>query len=77
MFDIDHFKSINDSHGHLCGDWALKAIVKTCQDITRQDDIFARLGGEEFCIILPNCSIDIAIAQAEACRKAIAAIKTH
>ncbi len=77
MFDIDHFKSINDSHGHPCGDWALKTIVKTCQDITRQDDIFARLGGEEFCIILPSCSIDIAIAQAEACRKAIAAIKTQ
>ncbi len=77
MFDLDHFKKINDNFGHLCGDWALKEVTKACQAIGRQNDIFARLGGEEFCIVLPSCNIQVATLRAEACRAAIEAIITQ
>ncbi|PKG83193.1 GGDEF domain-containing protein [Colwellia sp. 75C3] len=77
MFDLDHFKKINDSFGHLSGDWALKAVTKACEKLGRQNDIFARLGGEEFCIVLPSCNIDVAMLRAEACRAAIEAITTE
>ncbi len=77
MFDLDHFKKINDSYGHLCGDWALKQVTKACDIIGRKNDIFARLGGEEFCLVLPSCNIDVAIHRAEACRAAIEAIITE
>ena len=77
MFDLDLFKKINDNHGHLCGDWALKQTVKACQAIGRQNDIFARLGGEEFCIVLPSCNIEVATLRAEACRVAIESIVTQ
>ena len=76
MFDLDHFKKVNDNFGHACGDWALKETVKACQNIGRQNDIFARVGGEEFCIVLPSCNIDAAMLRAEACRAAIEAIIT-
>ncbi len=77
MFDLDHFKKINDSFGHLCGDWALKEVTKACEKLGRQNDIFARLGGEEFCIVLPSCNIDVAMLRAEACRVAIEEIITE
>ncbi len=77
MFYLDLFKKINDSFGHLCGDWALKQVTKTCEKLGRQNDIFARLGGEEFCIILPSCNIDVAMLRAEACRAAIEKIITE
>ncbi|KGJ89697.1 GGDEF domain-containing protein [Colwellia psychrerythraea] len=77
MFDLDHFKLVNDNYGHACGDWALKATIKVCQDIGRQNDIFARLGGEEFCLVLPSCSIEVAQLRAEACRAAIEEIITE
>jgi len=77
MFDLDHFKKVNDSFGHACGDWALKETIKVCKDIGRQNDIFARLGGEEFCLVLPSCNIDAAMLRAEACRAAIEAIITE
>lgn len=76
MLDLDHFKKINDTYGHACGDWALKAAVDACKSIGRQNDIFARLGGEEFCILLTSCNSDAAYLRAEACRKAIANINT-
>jgi len=77
VFDLDHFKSVNDSYGHACGDWALKETIKVCQNIGRKNDIFARLGGEEFCLLLPSCDIDIATLRAEACRVAIEEITTE
>jgi diguanylate cyclase (GGDEF)-like protein len=77
VFDLDHFKKVNDSFGHLCGDWALKEVSKACQAIGRKNDIFARLGGEEFCIMLPSCNIRMAALRAEACRAAIEAIITE
>ena len=76
MFDLDYFKKVNDSYGHACGDWALKAVVEVCQTIGRQNDIFARLGGEEFCLLLTSCDKQAALKRAEACRKAIAEINT-
>lgn len=76
MFDLDHFKKVNDTFGHACGDWTLKEVIKVCKSVGRQNDIFARLGGEEFCLVLPSCHIDIAIQHAEACRIAIEKIVT-
>ena len=77
IFDLDHFKKVNDSFGHACGDWALKATTSACESIGRKNDIFARLGGEEFCIVLPSCNIDTAMLRAEDCRVAIEAIITE
>ncbi len=55
MVDIDHFKSINDNHGHLCGDYALRFIADILQDnVRRPGDVVARYGGEEFVVIMPN-----------------------
>jgi diguanylate cyclase (GGDEF)-like protein len=76
VFDLDHFKNVNDTFGHGCGDWALKETIKVCKEIGRKNDIFARLGGEEFCIVLPGCNIEAARLHAEACRAAIEAIDT-
>jgi diguanylate cyclase (GGDEF)-like protein len=76
VFDLDYFKNVNDTFGHGCGDWALKETIKVCKEIGRKNDIFARLGGEEFCIVLPGCNIEAARLHAEACRAAIEAIDT-
>ncbi|WP_258405292.1 tetratricopeptide repeat-containing diguanylate cyclase [Shewanella mesophila] len=74
LFDLDHFKQINDKYGHACGDWVLKKVAKICQAQGRKNDIFARIGGEEFCIALPGCDLNTAIKLAKACREAIANI---
>ena len=55
MVDIDHFKRVNDSHGHPAGDLVLKAVADALQDCIRPMDTLARFGGEEFAMILPNC----------------------
>jgi len=64
MLDIDHFKAINDTHGHDVGDTALKGVVDQCQHILRKYDVIARIGGEEFLLLLPesteNDALDIA-----------------
>jgi diguanylate cyclase (GGDEF)-like protein len=77
MLDLDHFKQVNDNYGHICGDWALKETIKVCQAIGKSNDVFARLGGEEFCLLLPSCSIEDAYIRAEACRVAIESIVTE
>ena len=56
MFDIDHFKSVNDTYGHLVGDRVLSRIAKLCRPIMRQGDVVVRYGGEEFLAILPAAS---------------------
>jgi diguanylate cyclase (GGDEF)-like protein len=58
MIDIDHFKSINDSHGHAAGDAALVKLADLLRDAAREVDHIARLGGEEFCILLPHSDLD-------------------
>ena len=60
MLDVDDFKEINDTYGHEKGDLVLKCIVETCSENLREEDAFARLGGEEFVIVLHNAPEDIA-----------------
>ncbi|MGK7869433.1 sensor domain-containing diguanylate cyclase [Falsiroseomonas sp. E2-1-a20] len=72
MLDIDHFKAINDHHGHDAGDTALCALVAVCHDTLGQRGAVARWGGEEFLVILPSTREDEAFAVAEELRSAIA-----
>jgi two-component system cell cycle response regulator len=51
LFDIDHFKNINDSHGHVAGDYVLSTLARRVHEIIRTEDVFARYGGEEFAVI--------------------------
>lgn len=68
MFDIDHFKKVNDTYGHLAGDKVLVNITKVIKSILRKGDIFLRYGGEEFCIILPGASKEDSFKLAEKIR---------
>ncbi len=72
LFDIDHFKRINDVHGHLAGDFVLKELARIVQSRIRRDEVFARYGGEEFAIILPETGMDGALALAESIRQKVA-----
>ncbi|MCK5874825.1 MAG: GGDEF domain-containing protein [Alcanivoracaceae bacterium] len=74
MVDIDHFKRINDDHGHLVGDRALTAAAAALRDCLRQGDMIGRYGGEEFLIVLPGTRIAHALDIAERCRQAIGAL---
>lgn len=69
--DIDHFKQINDSCGHLAGDRVLRDFASHCQNALRGEDLCARTGGEEFCILLPETDLDAAHALAERIRKVV------
>jgi len=73
VLDIDHFKSVNDTHGHAAGDQVLRAVAATCKANLRAGDLFGRLGGEEFCIVLPHIDREGAAAVAEKMRAAISA----
>ncbi|WP_308160245.1 GGDEF domain-containing protein [Arsukibacterium indicum] len=74
LFDLDHFKRINDQFGHATGDWALEQVVQACKQFMRSNDIFGRIGGEEFVIMMPGCELDKATLLAEICRDAIVSI---
>ncbi|RDI98659.1 GGDEF domain-containing protein [Dyella solisilvae] len=73
LLDLDHFKQVNDTHGHVMGDLVLKRAVAACQHHLRSSDLFGRLGGEEFAIMMPDCSATTAVERAERIREAIAA----
>ena len=73
-FDMDRFKSINDTHGHDTGDAVLCAVVLTCKARLRTVDMLARRGGEEFLIVLPDTDAEAAIVIAERLREAVAAM---
>jgi len=75
MFDIDHFKRINDVFGHDCGDVVLKSISKIVKERIRKIDNFCRWGGEEFVILIPNTEKNSAFLLAEELRKIIACNK--
>jgi diguanylate cyclase (GGDEF)-like protein len=68
MFDIDHFKGINDEYGHLTGDFVLKELAQIVNRRIRKEEMFARYGGEEFCIVLPECEEASAIEFADTIR---------
>lgn len=68
-FDLDHFKKVNDTYGHGAGDQVLRDIAKLVKQIVRKEDTFARFGGEEFVVILPNTNLEQAIKIAEAIRQ--------
>jgi two-component system cell cycle response regulator len=72
LFDIDHFKKINDSHGHAAGDEVLRQIAARAIDSVRSADLVARLGGEEFVVVMPETELAMAAAVAERLRSAIA-----
>jgi diguanylate cyclase (GGDEF)-like protein len=70
--DIDHFKNFNDQYGHQTGDLALVQVSKAAHAALRSDDIWCRYGGEEFVALLPNTTLDQAMAIAERLRLAVA-----
>ncbi len=71
MFDIDHFKKINDFHGHLAGDHVLKELARIVQARIRRDEVFARYGGEEFALLLPETSLEGARSLGEGLREKV------
>jgi two-component system, cell cycle response regulator len=73
MFDLDHFKNINDTHGHLAGDQVLREIVALTQQHLRPGEVFARYGGEEFALLMPGADLRGAAALAEEIRAEVAA----
>ncbi len=71
MFDIDHFKVINDTYGHLTGDFILKELCRRVRTTVRRDELLARYGGEEFCVVLPEADQKGAMEFAERVRKIV------
>lgn len=69
ILDIDFFKKVNDTYGHMAGDYVLKTIATICQSAVRDIDTVARIGGEEFAILLPSTAINGAMQTAERIRK--------
>jgi diguanylate cyclase len=68
MLDIDHFKRVNDTHGHAAGDEVIRAVATALAESVRPMDLVARIGGEEFAVILPNCGPAFGQAVAERIR---------
>lgn len=73
LLDLDHFKRINDTHGHACGDEVLKFCAGILQTAVREQDVVSRWGGEEFLVLLPETDVAAAIAMAERLRTALKA----
>lgn len=71
LFDIDHFKSVNDTHGHLAGDEVLQEISRRIGHVVAEHDVFARYGGEEFAILLSDVTCEEAAHVAERCRQVV------
>ncbi len=74
MLDLDHFKKLNDSHGHAAGDLALQAVAAELVRGVRHMDVVCRYGGEEFLILMPGTSLAVAVERAEQLRRAMEAL---
>ena len=72
LFDLDHFKKLNDTYGHLCGDFVLKRVTQLAREALRTEQVFARVGGEEFVILSPETDIEGAAQLAEKLRETLA-----
>lgn len=68
QLDLDHFKRINDRYGHQAGDRVLSTVASTLASTVREGDLLGRVGGEEFCVVLPNTTLQDAVAVAERLR---------
>lgn len=77
LIDVDHFKLVNDTHGHLCGDELLRRIAAAAAEMLRQPDVLARFGGEEFVVFLPHTDILGAIDVAERIRERVKALSVE
>lgn len=77
IFDLDHFKNINDSHGHPAGDLVLRHATQLCRRHVRDGDLIGRLGGEEFALLLRNCDRHAAAQIAEDCRRHLADLRVR
>lgn len=74
LMDVDHFKQVNDTHGHPVGDAVLQAVATTLKDNIREIDVAARIGGEEFVVIMPDTEQEEAVVVGERLRERIAAM---
>jgi two-component system, cell cycle response regulator len=72
MIDVDHFKRINDEHGHAAGDHVLKEIVDRATLALRPSDLVVRVGGDEFTVVMPETDLDAALQVAERVRRRVA-----
>jgi diguanylate cyclase (GGDEF)-like protein len=72
LFDVDRFKAINDERGHLCGDFVLKEVVRLVSDFFRKEQVFARVGGDEFAVLTPEARIEGASKLGERLRNRVA-----
>jgi len=77
IMDIDHFKVVNDTHGHRAGDSVLEALAGLLRTASRRGDIICRYGGEEFTVLMPSMSRESALRRAEEWRERFAAMRTH
>jgi diguanylate cyclase (GGDEF)-like protein len=77
IFDIDHFKDVNDSFGHQCGDFIIKSMTARVSSLIRNVDYLARYGGEEFCCVLPETGIQAAARIAERFREAVSQLESN
>lgn len=71
MFDLDKFKTVNDTYGHLCGDYVLRELSHRIKKFVRREDLFARYGGEEFALVLVETGMPMAIDAAERIRRTV------
>ncbi|MCL6571700.1 MAG: GGDEF domain-containing protein [Bacillus sp. (in: Bacteria)] len=75
MLDIDHFKKINDNYGHHFGDLVLQELTTVIKKTVRENDVFIRMGGEEFALLMPNTTLQDGIISAEMIRKIVERVK--
>lgn len=74
-FDLDHFKKVNDTYGHSVGDEVLTAVCQAADKVVRKYEVLARVGGEEFSVLMPQCSTEHGAKIAERLRQKISAVK--